>query len=66
MTEKEIQAEPRLPDYVHAHGCPARPERIESFELDRPADQPAPGKYLITRCADCGAQTATPKEAKDG
>jgi hypothetical protein len=66
MTERETYTEPRLPDHVHAHGCPARPERIETFVLDRPADQPAPGRYLITRCADCGAQTATPEEAPVG
>ncbi|MEK6271610.1 MAG: hypothetical protein AABM42_03060 [Actinomycetota bacterium] len=59
-------AEPRFPDHVHGPGCPARPERIDSFEIDRPADQPSPGRFLIVRCADCGAQTATPKEAQSG
>jgi len=37
-----------LPEAEHRNGCPARPERIESFDGDRRA--------RVVRCQDCGGQ----------
>jgi len=38
-----------LPEAEHRNGCPARAERIESFDGDR--------RSRIVRCQDCGGQS---------
>lgn len=56
------------PDVLaHLHGCPARSERIETFESESPRKAFDPDgkeifRYAIVRterCIDCGAQLVT-------
>ena len=47
----------------HAAGCPARPDRVESYLATRSARKNEPAKELrVVRCCDCGSHFATPTE----
>lgn len=38
----------------HRTGCPADPERVETYPVDRPENQGG-GQAWVTRCKDCAA-----------
>lgn len=59
------QTDIRLPEYLHAHGCPAPVDRIETHEVPRPDDQGG-GMFEVTRCIECGGQISRLKEVDDG
>ena len=59
------EIEVRLPEYLHSHGCPAPPDRIERCEVPRPDDQGG-GTFEVIRCIECGGQSSRLKEVDDG
>jgi hypothetical protein len=49
----EIENTTTLPDREHRHGCPAEPERTETY----PAARGDGSEVEVTRCIDCGGQS---------
>ena len=45
--------QPTLPEAEHLHGCPAPPDRVERYPLER-----SDGTTVqVTRCIQCGGQS---------
>jgi hypothetical protein len=58
VTDQTLPTE--LPPSEHFHGCPAPPDRVESYPLERPDGT----TVQVTRCVQCGGQSIdhNPKE----
>lgn len=54
ITKAKAQEAPQV---EHLRGCPAPPDRVESYTAKNPAGEP----LRITRCLECAGHTITPE-----
>lgn len=57
-TKSHMEPEVKSPEVDHLRGCPASPDRIESYPVISPT-----GEHLtVTRCLECAGHTIRPAE----